>query len=108
MKNDYHVIIDKEKCVGCALCRKDCPHHALELRDGKAALLSDTCLMCGHCIAICPQAAVTIRGYDMNEVKAYDKTGFGIDSDVLLPSFVLRGFDTLPFRVIKKVLNPRV
>jgi nitroreductase/NAD-dependent dihydropyrimidine dehydrogenase PreA subunit len=84
MKNNYQVIIDREKCVGCGLCCKDCPHHVLALRDGKAALLSDTCLLCGHCIAICPQSAVTISGYDMNEVKAYDKTNFGIDSDVLL------------------------
>jgi nitroreductase/NAD-dependent dihydropyrimidine dehydrogenase PreA subunit len=90
MENNYQVIIDQEKCVGCGLCCKDCPHHVLELRDGKAALLSDTCLHCGHCIAICPRSAVTISGYDMNEVKAYDKTGFGIDSDVL--------FNTIQFR----------
>jgi nitroreductase/NAD-dependent dihydropyrimidine dehydrogenase PreA subunit len=83
-KNNYHVIIDKEKCIGCGLCCKDCPHHVLELRDGKAALLSDTCLYCGHCIAVCPQFAVTISGYDMNEVKAHNKTDFGINSDVLL------------------------
>jgi nitroreductase/Pyruvate/2-oxoacid:ferredoxin oxidoreductase delta subunit len=90
MKNDYQVIVDKEKCAGCGLCCADCPHHVLELRDGKAALLSDTCLFCGHCIAICPQAAVTIRGYDMNEVKSYDKTGFDIDSDVLLNAIQFR------------------
>jgi nitroreductase/NAD-dependent dihydropyrimidine dehydrogenase PreA subunit len=90
MKNNYQVIIDKEKCVGCALCREDCPHHVLALRDGKAALLSDTCLLCGHCIAICPQSAVTICGYDMNEVKAYNKTNFGIDSDVLLNTIQFR------------------
>jgi nitroreductase/NAD-dependent dihydropyrimidine dehydrogenase PreA subunit len=90
MQNNYQVIIDKEKCVGCGLCCGDCPHHVLALRDGKAALLSDTCLLCGHCIALCPMAAVTIRGYDMNEVKAYNKTGFGIGSDVLLNTIQFR------------------
>ncbi|MDR2467943.1 MAG: nitroreductase family protein [Spirochaetaceae bacterium] len=90
MENQYQVIIDKGKCVGCGLCCKDCPHHVLELRDGKAALLSDTCLLCGHCTALCPVAAVTISGYDMSEVKAYDKTGFGIDNDVLLNTIQFR------------------
>ena len=90
MKKDYQVIVDHEKCMGCGLCCKDCPSHVLELQDGKAALLSDLCLKCGHCIAICPVSAVAISGYDMSEVITYDKTGFGIDSDVLLNTIKFR------------------
>lgn len=90
MKNNYQVIVDREKCVGCGLCCKDCPNHVLELQDGKAALLSDMCLKCGHCIAICPVSAVSISGYDMNEVIAYDKTSFGIGSDIFLNTLKFR------------------
>lgn len=90
MNNNYQVIVHKEECIGCGLCCQDCPSHVLELREGKAILLSEVCLKCGHCIAICPQAAVSISGYDMNEVKPYDKTSFGIDSDILLNTIKFR------------------
>lgn len=90
MKKDYQVIVDQETCIGCGLCCKDCPSHVLALQAGKAALLSDICLKCGHCIAICPVSAVSISGYDMNEVVAYDKTCFGLDSDVLLNTIKFR------------------
>lgn len=90
MKKEYQVIVDQETCIGCGLCCKDCPSHVLALRDGKAAVLSDLCLKCGHCVAICPVSAVAISGYDMNEVVAYDKTAFDIDSDVLLNAIKFR------------------
>jgi nitroreductase/Pyruvate/2-oxoacid:ferredoxin oxidoreductase delta subunit len=90
MKNNYQVIVDQEKCVGCELCCKDCPNHVLELQGGRAVLLSDMCLKCGHCIAICPKSAIAISGYDMNEIMAYDKASFGIDSDIFLSTLKFR------------------
>ncbi|ROR25848.1 4Fe-4S dicluster protein [Mobilisporobacter senegalensis] len=72
------VKIDIEKCIGCGLCCKDCPHHVLVLQNGKVTMLAEKCLECGHCVAICPKDAFTMSGYDMDEVKTYDKNIFGI------------------------------
>lgn len=82
--------IDKEKCIGCGICIKDCPNHVLELENGKAIMSREKCLECGHCVAICPKEAFSMDGYDMNEVKSYDKSTFGVDSDVLLNTIQFR------------------
>ena len=90
MKQMTKVTIDEGKCIGCELCCKDCISGVLAIRNGKAAVLSDQCLKCGHCIAICPQGAVAMDGLDMNEVKPYTKSNFGIKDDVLLNTLKFR------------------
>lgn len=37
-------------------CEKDCPSNAIDISQGT---INDTCIHCGHCIAICPENAVT-------------------------------------------------
>ena len=59
----HEVIINKEKCIGCQMCIKDCPAHNSEFKDKKAAIIDKECIMCGHCVAICPKNAVIISGY---------------------------------------------
>mgnify|MGYP002112123639 CR=1 FL=1 len=59
----HEVIINKEKCIGCQMCIKDCPAHNIEFKDKKAAIIDKECIMCGHCVAICPKNAVIISGY---------------------------------------------
>ena len=58
------VVIDKEKCIGCGLCKSDCVAFAIDVQDGKAVHREKGCIMCGHCEAICPVGAVTLTGYD--------------------------------------------
>lgn len=43
--------VDKEKCIGCGLCIKDCFVRDIELIEGKALIKNITCFKCGHCIA---------------------------------------------------------
>lgn len=76
--------VNTDKCVGCGQCIKDCPVKDIELIEGKARVKNETCLKCGHCIAVCPKNAVTTDEYDMEEVKAYSKDEFEIDSDKLM------------------------
>lgn len=61
------VIIDKEKCIGCGLCVKDCFGDAMRMGE-KAEYVATKCMECGHCVAVCPQNAITIEGLDMTEV----------------------------------------
>ena len=51
---------------------KDCPAGKLKL-DEKKAVYTPECIQCGHCVAVCPQAAVSIPEYDMGDVEEFDK-----------------------------------
>lgn len=63
-KNIYQVIIDKDACIGCGLCAKDCVAGNITVENGKAAVLRDSCIFCGHCEAICPRNAVKLTGFE--------------------------------------------
>jgi Fe-S-cluster-containing hydrogenase component 2 len=55
------VEIDSEKCDGCGLCAKACAEGAIEIRSGKARLVSDIyCDGLGACLGECPQGAIRI------------------------------------------------
>jgi NAD-dependent dihydropyrimidine dehydrogenase PreA subunit len=57
------IVIDKNKCIGCAKCVKDCVASALFIENGKAKL-REGCIECGHCYAVCPTGAVDMPAYD--------------------------------------------
>lgn len=57
--------VDESKCTNCGLCSSDCPVLIInnktefpEIKEGK----EENCLQCQHCLAICPQAAISILG----------------------------------------------
>ena len=59
------VRIDDAACRGCGLCVDVCKDFGLKLENGKAKLTASSlfgCVGCGHCMAICPVGAVTVRG----------------------------------------------
>jgi len=48
-------------CLGCGACVKACPNGALEVREGKAVVVSqDQCVFCGYCGANCPEFAIKV------------------------------------------------
>jgi len=49
-------VIDLEKCTRCLKCVNDCPSRAITIETGAIA---DTCIHCGHCVAICAAMAVS-------------------------------------------------
>lgn len=76
--------VDLEKCIGCTRCVKDCIVSDIEMVNGKAHIKNETCIKCGHCIAVCPKDAVSTDEYNMDEVKEYNKESFDIESENLL------------------------
>lgn len=76
--------INKEKCIACTQCIKDCPTSTISLKQDKAEINNENCIKCGHCIAICPVDAVSTDDYNMDEVIPYDKDSFSLEADNLL------------------------
>ena len=48
--------IDPEICIGCDLCRENCPQGAIYKDDGGFAVVDQSkCMRCGICFEICPK-----------------------------------------------------
>ena len=66
--------IDKEKCTGCGLCVQDCPSMIIAIgeypyiKDGKEG----HCIRCQHCLAVCPEGALSIFGKNPDDSMAVD------------------------------------
>ncbi|MBR4078759.1 MAG: nitroreductase family protein [Christensenellaceae bacterium] len=82
------IIIDREKCIGCGLCVKDCVSAHLTLENQKARASETSCIECGHCFAVCPENAITMTGYDCTNEAVSAMTEF--DSDKLLSAIKSR------------------
>ena len=58
--------IDYEKCNECRLCIKECPgRFYLDESNNKVFFedVDNTCSLCGHCIAVCPQDAIIYEDF---------------------------------------------
>ncbi len=50
--------IDKNACISCGLCVKNCTPGALSMgEDKKPQLNTDACIWCGDCVKVCPTGA---------------------------------------------------
>ena len=82
------VVIDEKKCIGCGLCAADCIAQNIVIEE-KARVKQD-CFQCGHCVAVCPQGAVSIPEYDMADVEEYDADSFTLQPEAVLHSIKFR------------------
>ena len=60
------------------------------LLEDKKAVYTPECIECGHCVAVCPRAAVAIPEYDMEDVEEYDKDEFSVDPEHFLHAVKFR------------------
>jgi NADH:ubiquinone oxidoreductase subunit F (NADH-binding)/ferredoxin len=52
-------MINKNICIGCGLCAKQCPSEAIvKDADGKYSIDPNKCIRCGQCFIVCPRSAV--------------------------------------------------
>lgn len=63
------VIVASDRCKGCELCVRVCPHDSLAIDAGVVNRLghhpvrlvdADTCTSCAFCARICPDAVLTV------------------------------------------------
>ena len=79
-----NVNINKETCIGCGMCVKDCSRKAIDLVNEKAQVDLDLCNECGHCLAICPENSFSMPQYDENEIIEVDEDRLNLDPDDFL------------------------
>lgn len=57
--------VDRQKCVSCGKCARDCPISVLEMKDGHPEFAKpESCIGCLHCYAICPVGAITFDSFN--------------------------------------------
>jgi iron only hydrogenase large subunit-like protein len=62
------------KCKHCYKCVRYCEVKAIQVKDGRAVIMPDKCILCGHCLKICPQSAKTLHS-DLEIVKGMLERG---------------------------------
>ncbi|MEY8353368.1 [Fe-Fe] hydrogenase large subunit C-terminal domain-containing protein [Lachnospiraceae bacterium 54-53] len=74
------------KCKHCYKCIRNCEVKAVMIRDERAEIMPDKCILCGKCMQVCPQSAKTIIS-DLELVRGYIKEG-GRTVISLAPSYM--------------------
>ena len=84
--NINNLNIDKQKCVHCGMCVKDCIVNCLELNNEQIPQFVNgketSCIKCQHCLAVCPTGALSILG--KNPEESLDLNSVNINSDEIL------------------------
>ena len=58
-KSKRIAVVEKEKCVACGTCWRDCPKEAIRIFRGIwAEVDADICVGCGKCHQVCPAMAI--------------------------------------------------
>lgn len=85
------IVIDRNRCIGCGLCRKACPSMLLDLDEENKAFSRPVdqlnwygCWKCQHCLAVCPAGAVSVLGLNpensLTAVSDFDAAGNMMDA----------------------------
>ena len=75
-------------CNNCYKCVRTCRVKAIKIEEDQAHIVSEQCIVCGHCFSSCPQNARNIHS-DLELVKRMLKNGEKVNISIA-PSF--RGF----------------
>ncbi|WP_028855441.1 [Fe-Fe] hydrogenase large subunit C-terminal domain-containing protein [Psychrilyobacter atlanticus] len=75
-------------CSNCYKCVRTCRVKAIKIEDDQAHIVSDHCIVCGHCFSSCPQNARNIHS-DLDYVKKILRSEEKVNISIA-PSF--RGF----------------
>lgn len=65
-------VIDKEKCIGCLRCEKNCKAAAIDVKGGMEIDYS-RCVVCGNCIEMCNKDALTYTHVDLKPLTPSEK-----------------------------------
>lgn len=60
LKNKKRKLHIDSWCTGCGSCSRKCAQKAITLRDGKAVVDPEKCVLCGYCSASCPDFCIKV------------------------------------------------
>jgi ferredoxin len=62
LKDVVTLKLDESKCTGCGLCLEVCPHAVFRMNSRHIEIRNrDACMECGACSRNCPVGAVSVR-----------------------------------------------
>lgn len=62
LKNVVTLKLIEDNCIGCQMCLNVCPHAVFIMNNGKAEIVNkDWCMECGACAKNCPGAAIEVK-----------------------------------------------
>jgi iron only hydrogenase large subunit-like protein len=88
----------ENECHDCYKCIRECPVKAIRVENGHAAILPEACILCGHCVEICPAGAKRVRD-DVPKVQAMLRQDAPVVVS-LAPSFAGEFPDASPAQLI--------
>lgn len=68
------IVFKNASCKHCYKCVRTCSVKAIRVKNAQAQIMTDYCVLCGHCLEVCPQNAKTFAS-DLEMVKAYLAAG---------------------------------
>lgn len=69
--------LNRERCISCGLCARQCPVQAIEMQDGHPVWVKEKCTLCLGCVHRCPAAAIDYKNALRNGQYTY--TGIKLD-----------------------------
>ncbi|MFH1811523.1 MAG: mercury methylation ferredoxin HgcB [Pseudomonadota bacterium] len=61
LRDVVSLTLDRERCTGCRMCTRVCPHAVFTVDDGKALIVQrDACMECGACARNCEAGALAV------------------------------------------------
>lgn len=102
MNSQNPIYTERTECQDCFKCIRECPVKAIKVENACAAVIADLCIMCGHCVEICPNGAKHVRD-DLKRARALLAEKENVYAS-LAPSFVSE-FPDIPVSSVIKALK---
>lgn len=99
----FYLDFQKANCKNCYKCLRSCPVKAIDARDSQAKIIESRCILCGHCINVCPQNAKSVHDDTLSIEQLLSKSKNGVIASVA-PSFIA-SFDVSSFDEFKAELK---
>lgn len=85
------------KCKHCYKCVRNCPVKAIQIKEQRAMIVEQACILCGRCLQTCPQSAKTLTS-DVDMVRQWVQEGEKVVIS-LAPSYM----GVLPYRSMGQI-----
>ena len=93
------IYTEKRECQDCYKCVRNCPVKAIKVEAGCATVISELCIVCGQCVAVCPNGAKRVRD-DLPRTRQLLATKKQVLVS-LAPSYVSEFPDVRPGQIIR-------